>query len=213
MRHNRVAKTGEAKAGGLIAGILFLALFTGSAGGATENSAEEVVRSTTEQVLDVLRKEGDGLKGDSQRVYQLIDELILPHFNFVKMSRWVLGRHWRKASKEQQQAFTVQFQGLLVRTYSQALVDYKDQKIEVLPMKSEATGPVIVRSRIVQAGGPPIPINYRMSLQNDQWKVFDVSIDGVSLVINYRASFNQEIRRNGIDGLIKRLATKNSKET
>ncbi len=208
MKHNL-----RPRAGGFMAGILFLTLFVSGASGATENSAEEVVRTTTQQVLDVLRKEGDGIKGDSQRLYELIDDLILPHFDFIKMSSRVLGRYWRKASKQQQQAFIEQFQGLLVRTYAQALIDFRDQDIEVLPATTEASNPTVVRSRINQVAGPAIPINYRMQMQDNQWKVFDVSIDGVSIVTNYRASFSREIKRNGIDGLIKRLMNKNSNKT
>ncbi len=200
-------------AGGLVAGIVFLALSTGIVYGTELSSAEEDVRNTTAQVMAALREEGDKIKGDSQRLYQLIDDLILPHFDFEKMSRAVLGRHWRKASPAQQQAFMEQFQGLLVRTYGQALIDYRDQEVEVLHTNVETTEPVVVRSRIKQSGGPTIPISYRLYLQSDKWKVFDVTIDGVSLVTNYRASFNQEIRRNGLDGLIKRLVTKNSSKT
>jgi len=194
-------------------GIAFLVLTMGSASGASEQSAQEVVRSTTEQVLAVLRKEGDGLKGNSERLYQLIDQLILPHFDFRKMSRWVLGRHWRKATEAQKQAFMEQFQGLLVRTYGQALIDYRDQKIVFLPVNAAAADTVVVRTRIHQPGGPDIPITYKMAMEGSDWKVYDVSIDGVSLVINYRASFNQEIKRNGIDGLIRRLSSHNSKNT
>ncbi len=197
----------------LVAGIVLLTMSAGSAVGATENSAEHVVRNTTQQVLEVLRKEGDGITSNSTRLYEVIDELILPHFDFRKMSRWVLGRHWRKASPEQQQAFMVQFQGLLVRTYAQSLIDFRNQKIEILPMSAEATEPVMVHSRIHRSGGPSIPVIYKMHIKENVWKVFDVSIDGVSLVINYRASFNQEIKRNGIDGLIKRLMKHNSRTT
>jgi len=199
--------------GRMLAGMAILVFTVASASGAAENSAQDVVRNTTEQVLEVLRKEGDGLKSDSERLYQLIDHLILPHFDFRKMSRWVLGRHWRKATEAQKKAFIEQFQGLLVRTYAQALIDYRDQKVEFLPVNSEAADTVVVRTRINQAGGPPIPITYKMAMEGNDWKVYDVSIDGVSLVINYRASFNQEIKRNGIDGLIRRLSSHNSKNT
>lgn len=198
----------------LITGAVFLTVAMGSAMAASQDSAEQVVRSTTQQVLGVLRKEGDGLKDNSERLYELVDQYILPHFDFRKMSKWVLGRHWRKATKAQKQAFMEQFQGLLVRTYAQALIDYRDQEVEFLPADPAASDAVVVRTRILQSGGPGIPVSYKMSHEDSGWKVYDVSIDGVSLVINYRASFNQEIRRNGIDGLIKRLANHNqSKKT
>ncbi len=208
MKHSFSTLTGR-----LLAVLALFALSLGIANGATDNPAQQVVRTTTEQVLAVLRKEGGDIKGDSQRLYKVIDELILPHFNFKKMSRWVLGRHWRKASAEQQQAFMLQFQGLLVRTYAQALIDYRNQQIDFLPVSPDAAETVVVRTRVNQEGGPGIPIVYKMSMQDGDWKVFDVSIDGVSLVVNYRASFNDEIRRNGLDGLIKRLSAHNSKNT
>ncbi len=197
----------------LAAGLVFLAMSAGNVGAAAEVSASEVVRNTTEQVLGALRKEGDEIQGNSERLYQLVDELVLPHFDFIKMSRWVLGRHWRKATPAQQLAFTEQFQGLLVRTYAQALIDFRDQEVEILPMEAKSGETVIVRSQINQKGGAKTPITYKMHMIDKVWKVYDVAIDGVSLVINYRASFNQEIKRNGIDELIKRLATHNSKNT
>lgn len=197
----------------LAAGFVLLAMSAGNVGAVAGVSASEVVRNTTEQVLGALRKEGDGIEGNSKRLYQLVDELVLPHFDFIKMSRWVLGRHWRQATPVQQDAFTEQFQGLLVRTYAQALIDFRDQEVEILPMEANSGETVVVRSQINQKGGAKTPITYQMHLKDNAWKVYDVSIDGVSLVINYRASFNQEIQRNGIDELIKRLAAHNSKNT
>ena len=204
---------GSSIASQIFAGFLFLTVSVANVGAATEISASEVVRNTTEQVLGALRKEGNEIEGNSERLYKLVDELILPHFDFIKMSRWVLGRHWRKATPTQQTAFTEQFQGLLVRTYAQALIDFRDQEVEILPMEAKSGETVVVRSQISQEGGATTPITYKMHMKDKVWKVYDVSIDGVSLVINYRASFNQEIKRNGIDELIKRLAAHNSKNT
>jgi len=127
------------------------------------------------------------------------------------MSQWVLGVNWRRASDGQKEKFTEQFRTLLVRTYAKALLEYTDQKINYLPLHAAADArTVTVRTEILQAGGQNIPVNYRMYHKGDNWKVYDISIDGVSLVSNYRTSFNNEIRQGGIDKLIARLADMNS---
>jgi len=128
------------------------------------------------------------------------------------MSGWVLGRHWRKATNEQKDQFARAFQGLLVRTYAQALLDYSDQSIEFLASRKRDEGDVTVRAEINQGSGPAIPIAYEVSRVDGRWLVHDIAVNGVSLVINYRSSFNQVIQRSGLDGLIKRLKDHNSKQ-
>ena len=139
-----------------------------------------------------------------------MNTIVLPHFDFRKMSSWVLGKNWRKANKEQKQKFTDQFSRLLVRTYSKALHDNSDKKIEFLPIRGKAKkDEVVIRTEIPQKGGFPIPIDYKMHLKKGEWKVYDVVIDSLSLVANYRTSFNQEIKKSGIDNLIAKLADRN----
>ncbi len=174
------------------------------------DEAQMVVKETTDKVLGVLRAEGENLKQDRTKLYKLIDELILPHFDFQQMSRWVLGRYWHQATPEQRAEFVTQFQALLVRTYSEALVDYRNQNVNFLPVRERSPDEVTVRAEIDQGAGPKIPVVYEMSRTDGGWKVYDVSVGGVSLVINYRSSFGQEIKRNGIEGLINRLKEKNS---
>ena len=129
------------------------------------------------------------------------------------MSQRVLGKYWNRATPEQQAQFVGEFQVLLVRTYATALKEYSEQTIEFLSTRERDGGEeVTVRTQITQAGAPPIPINYEMYRKDDAWKVFDVSIDGVSLVINYRSTFSSEIRRNGVDGLIARLNKHNNEK-
>jgi phospholipid transport system substrate-binding protein len=171
---------------------------------------QDIVQQTTEQVLQALRVEGEALKKDRQRLYQLINDLIVPHFDFRQMSQWVLGQYWREASDPQKSEVTQQFKLLLVRTYSDALVEFRDESVAFLPIRDRSDTEVTVRSTIHRSAGPAVPITYQMHKVDDVWKVYDVAIEGVSLVINYRSSFAQEIRRNGIDGLIKRLAEKNT---
>lgn len=175
----------------------------------TEDSAEAVVRDTTEKVIDVLNKQRDVLDKDPDRIYGIVDEYIIPHFDFERMSQRVLGKFWHRASEEQQTKFVRQFQTLLVHTYAAALREYSNQKIEYLPSRPREEGKVSVRTQIVQSGSPPIPIQYEMYKRADGWRVYDITIDGVSLVINYRSTFASEIRSNGLDGLIERLAKHN----
>ena len=194
----------------VLSGVLALLLLAAPlASPAAADDAQSIVRETTEKVLAALRSEGDTLKDDPKRLHAIIEQLILPHFDFRQMSQWVLGPHWRSASPEQRDAFVEQFEALLVRTYSSALVDYRNQRVNYLPARERSADEVTVRAIIDQGGGPAIPIAYEMHRSDTGWKVYDVAIDGVSLVINYRSSFGHEIRRNGIDGLIQRLASKN----
>ncbi len=190
------------------AGVVMTVAAHGGVAAAAEPQA--IVEETTQKVLATLRAEGDTLKDRPGRLYEIINSLILPHFDFRQMSQWVLGPHWRQASDMQREEFVKEFEALLVRTYSRALVDYRNQKIEFLPTRVRSETEVTVRANIDQGGGPLIPVTYEMHRTDGGWKVYDVAIDGVSLVINYRSTFSQEIKRNGIDGLIRRMSEKNA---
>lgn len=179
---------------------------------AAEHPAERLVVDTTNRVLERLRKDKPALQQDKSKIYPLVEELILPHFDFHKMSIWVLGKNWRKADAAQQKTFTDEFQNLLVRTYSTALLEYTDQKIDFLPFHaSEADKKVTVKTRIVQNGGSAdIPLNYSLYLNKaGEWKVYDISVDGVSLVTNYRTTFATEVQQGGIPKLLSKLAEMN----
>jgi len=179
---------------------------------AAEHPAERLVIDTTNKVLERLRQQKAELQQDKNKIYPLVEELILPHFDFEKMSIWVLGRNWRKADAAQQKTFTREFQNLLVRTYSTALLEYTDQKIDFLPFHAgEKDRKVMVKTRIVQGGGAAdIPLNYSLYLNREgKWKVYDISVDGVSLVTNFRTSFASEVQRGGIEQLLKKLAEMN----
>jgi len=169
---------------------------------------EQIVKSTTEQVLGALRQEGVG--EDRQRVYGIIEQMIVPHFDFRKMSQWVLGKNWKQANTEEQGRFVDEFRKLLVRTYSTALMEYSDQEITYLPSHAAPEGgTATVKTQVNSTDGPPIPIDYRLYQRDGDWKVFDVAIDGISLVANYRTSFNEEISTKGFAGLIDTLASRN----
>ena len=195
----------------LLAVLLLLWSLPLPAATATAKDAEDLVRTTTEQMLAVLRAERELLKAQPDRIYYLVDDIVLPHFDFSRMSRWVLGKHWRSATPGQRTRFVKEFKGLLVRTYATALLAYSDERVEILPPR---TGPQVtratVRTEIRRSGGPPIPINYSMYYKNGLWKVHDVTIDGISLVTNYRSAFGAQIARMGLEGLIQRLKAHNA---
>ena len=173
----------------------------------------ELVKKTAEDVIFVINTDPEIKKGNKERIYKLAEEKILPNFDFVKASRLVLGRAWRSANDEQKKGFINEFRTLLLRTYAVALSKYKNQKIIVKPTKIAKTDEiVIVKSEVVQSGGQPIKVNYALAKDNEKWLVFDIVIEGVSLVTNYRSQFSSEIRKNGLDVLIKKLAKKNKRK-
>ncbi|HFE38175.1 MAG TPA: ABC transporter substrate-binding protein [Gammaproteobacteria bacterium] len=177
---------------------------------ATAIGPQALVKQVAEKTIGRIKADREKIKENPKYLHVVIDELLMPHFDFERMSRWVLGKYWRKASASQKKAFVEQFKSLLVRTYASSLQEYSDELITYAPFRGNlASGDAVVRSEVAQPGGFPIPINYRLYLKNDQWLVYDISIDDVSLVANYRSSFSRQIRRGGIDNLIKKLADKN----
>lgn len=172
---------------------------------------ETLVRQTSERMLSVLKEQHDVIKAEPARLYGLVDDIVLPHFDFERMARWVLGKNWRQATPEQQQRFVVEFRNLLVRTYGTALLEYNDQEVRFLPLRMPADAQeVTVRTEVQKQGMMPITINYSMYRRDEGWKVYDVVIDGISLVSNYRTDFSAQIRSGGIDGLIARIAERNA---
>jgi phospholipid transport system substrate-binding protein len=173
-------------------------------------SPVELVKDTTSRLLTALEEQKSDIDRDENRLYTLISEIALPHFDFNHMSRWTLGPYWRSASPDQRERFVTQFRQLLVRTYGHTLMEYRDTKIRYLPLLAAPDAQrVTVRCEAEQAGGNPIQIAYALYLTADGWKVYDVQVEGVSLVTNYRSSFAAIIQRQGMDGLIRQLAEKN----
>ena len=179
---------------------------------AAQESPDALVKKNTTEILAAIKADKDLAAGNQKKIEKLADEKILPLFNFVRMTQLAVGRNWKDASDAQKKTLIDEFRTLLVRTYSTSLTQYRNQSIDVKPTKMVATDTeVVVKTQIVQPGGQPIPIDYSMEKSGDSWKVYDVLIDGVSLVTNYRSSFNTEIQKSGIDGLIKSLSDRNSK--
>jgi len=180
----------------------------GHARGATP--PDTLARSVTDEVLAILRADKDIHSGNPTKVIDLIESKVLPHFNFARMTQLAMGRNWRQASSEQQKALTEQFRVLLVRTYAAAFTAYRNQTVDYKPLRMQPNDEqVVVKSQIIQPGGPPVTIDYSMEKTDRGWKVYDVAIEGVSLVQNYRSTFTTEVQKGGIDGLIKSLGEKN----
>ena len=190
-------------------GLALLAL-TGTA--AAQGLAPDVlVRQTTDEIVAQIRTDKE-LTTNPAKLLALVDAKVLPHFNFTRMTMLAVGRPWRDASAAQRDQLVKEFRTLLVRTYSTALEQYSNQTIDVKPTAVKpGDTEVTVRTQINQPGGQPIAMEYRMERTPESWKVFDVAIEGVSIVTTYRSTFAQEVTRGGIDGLIRSIAAQNAR--
>lgn len=171
---------------------------------------DALIRVTVEDVVAVIKADKDIQAGSQEKTLALVEEKVLPHFDFERMTQLAVGKHWRKATPEQRQALVREFRNMLVRTYTKVFSVYRDQIIEVKPLKMAAeANEVTVLTTITKPGNPPIPVNYEMKKKANGWKAFDIYIEGVSMIMNYRSTFAAQIQESGIDGLIKSLADKN----
>ena len=194
----------------LAAGLLAAWVMATPAGAQEATAPDALAKQVTDEVLVVLRSDKDIQAGNTARVIELVETKVLPHFDFVRMTRLAVGLNWRQASPEQQKSLVNEFRTLLVHTYASTIAAYRNQAIEVRPLRMQPTDTeVTVRSQINQPGGKPVTVDYRMEKGQGGWKVYDVVVADLSLVQNYRGSFESEVRRGGIDGLVKALADKN----
>lgn len=183
-----------------------------SAGAMAAEQPDELVKTVTDEVLTIVRNDKDIQSGNARKAVALVEAKVLPHFNFMRMTQLAVGREWRNISPAQQKTLSEEFKTLLVRTYSKALTEYRNQSIEYKPfsLKPGETD-AKVRTLVKQANSAkPIELDYSLEQNGGTWKVYDIEVAGVSLVTNYRDSFASEIRNNGVDGLIKVLQTKNN---
>jgi phospholipid transport system substrate-binding protein len=178
---------------------------------AQETTPDALIKTVTNEVLDIVRKDKDIQSGNTKKAIELVEAKVLPHFNFTRMTQLALARDWRQASAAQQKILTDEFRILMVRTYSKALTEYKNQTIEFKAFTAKAgETDVRVRTEIRQSGaGKNIELDYYLEKAAGGWKVYDIEVGGISLVTNYRESFASEVRNNGIDGLVKSLQSKN----
>ena len=196
----------------LLSGFLMgMMLALPAVGRAQDLAPDALAKKVTDEVVAVLRADKDIQAGNTQKVRDLVEAKVAPHFNFSRMTRLAVGPPWRQASGAQQQSLVTEFRILLVHTYTSAFMQYRDQVIEYRPFKmASGDTDVVVRSLIKQkTGADPIDINYSMEKVDGAWKVYDVVIAGVSLVQNYRSTFASEIQKGGVDGLIAALSAKN----
>ena len=174
------------------------------------DSPDALIKKVSDDVLTIVRQDKDIQSGNTKKAMDLVEAKVLPHFNFQHMTALAMGKDWRKATPEQKKRLSEEFKTLLVRTYSNALTGYRDQTIRYKPVKMQSGDEeVLVRTEIVQPGNKPIQLDYALEKLADGWKVFDVVVAGVSLVTNYRDTFSQEVRANGVDGLVQMLVAKN----
>lgn len=199
--------------------LLLAMLFLPLSGFALDNpSPQELLVTASKDMITALRTDREAAKNDPKHLHKLVTDILLPHVDMISTSRWVLGKHWRSATKAQKKQFIREFRTLLIRFYSAALSDYlannevredmiRFQKFRARPEDTDVT----VRSEVSPSNGKAVPVHYHLHKRRGRWQVYDVSVEGVSLITTYRSSFATEIKRNGLDGLIESLAERNRK--
>jgi phospholipid transport system substrate-binding protein len=188
---------------------VFCCAFAASVAFAQE-APDALVKRVAQETLQTIKSDPKVQAGDQQRIREVVETKLLPYFDFDRITALAMGRNWRQASPEQQKQLVDQFRTLLVRTYSGALAQYRDQVMDYKPLRAEANATdVTVRTEVVRQGQAPVQIDYSMTKSSSGWRVYDVIVGGVSLVTNYRDEFNEQIKNGGIDGLIKSLNAKN----
>ena len=177
---------------------------------AQDVAPDVLVKRITTEVIDIIKQDKDIQAGNSKKIADLVEKRILPHFSFARMTQIALAVNWRRATPEQKKQLTEEFKTLLVRTYSNALALYRDQRIDFKPLHMRPDDvDVTVKSEVRQRGKQPVTLHYDMEKTAHGWKVYDVKVGGVSLITNYREDFAGQVRESGIDGLIKSLVSKN----
>ncbi len=185
-------------------------MLTASAVRAQDVGPDQLVRMTVDRIIEIVKSDKAIQAGDIKRILEVAETHASPHFDFVRMTRLAMGANWKQASPSQQEELVRQFRALLLRTYAVALKEYRNQVIDVRPLKIPAgSTDVQVKTVVNQPGAQAIPIDYDMERTPQGWKVYDVTIGGVSLVVNFRSSFDAEIRKSGVDGLVRSMVERN----
>ena len=175
-----------------------------------QEAPDALVKRVSQDVLQTIKGDPKIQAGDQGRIREVMESKLAPNFDFDRMTALAMGRNWREATPDQQKRLTAEFKTLLVRTYSGALAQYRDQTIDYKPLRADPNASdILVRTEVIRQGQPPVQIDYGMEKKDGAWKAYDVVVGGVSLVTNYRDEFNEQVRAGGIDGLIKTLTTKN----
>jgi len=195
----------------VIAFTLGILAFAGFAN-AQQEAPDALVKRISQEVLDIAKTDKEIQSGNQKRVLELVEAKIIPFVDFQRMTALAAGRFWREATPEQQKQLTDQFRSLLVYTYSGAISQIKDQKVDFKPLRADPSATEVeVRSQVIQPRGEPIQLNYRLEKEPSGWKIYDVNVLGAWLVETYKGNFSSEISKGGIDGLIKALSERNKK--
>lgn len=195
--------------------LAFTLLLVGMVPAHAQNSPISLLQSTAHSMVDEINLRKADLKKDPQVVNRLVEKILLPHIDLISASKWVLGKHWRRADKQQKLQFIREFRTLLITFYSAALADFlktnevKKDMIRFQPLRGEPGDDVTVRSEVISPNGKTVPVNYHMHQTRKGWKVYDVSVEGISMITTYKTSFANEIKAKGVDGLIASLVEKN----
>lgn len=190
--------------------LVALALLAAPLSARAQEAPDVLVKRVSAEVLQIIKTDPKVVAGDQARIREVIETKLLPYFDFPRMTQLAMGRNWAKAAPEQQKRLTDEFRSLLVRTYSGALTQYRNQTLEFKPLRGDAAATdVTVRSEVIRSGQAPVQIDYSMAKTPEGWKAYDVIVGGVSLVTNYRDEFNEQIRAGGVDGLVNALAARN----
>ncbi len=194
-----------------VVGILAAFLVSFAAWAQQDLAPDQLVQKITNEVLAAVKSDKELAAGDKQKAIKLAEEKVLPYIDFEHASRLAVGRSWKQATPEQQKKIVTEFRNMLVRTYSNAIGAYQGQTLKVLPSRGKPDPEdTTVRTQFLRPGGQPLPIDFAMRKTGEGWKVYDITVEGVSLVLTYRSEFDAVVKQEGIDGLIKRLATKNT---
>jgi phospholipid transport system substrate-binding protein len=178
---------------------------------AQELGPEELVKKITAEVMAAIKSDKQLAAGDKQKALKLAEEKILPHVDFEEATRLAVGRGWKQASPEQQKKLVTEFKNMLVRTYSNAISAYEGQQMKVMPVRMKpGDTDATVHNQFIRPGGKPVLVDYSMRKTGQGWKIYDIVVEGVSLVLTYRSEFDAVVKQEGIDGLIKRLSAKNT---
>ncbi len=177
---------------------------------AQEQKPDELVKQVTDDVMNAIHSDKQLAAGDKQKALQLAEQKILPHVDFEEATRLAVGRSWRQATPEQRKQLVDEFRRMLVRTYSNAISAYQGQQVKVLPLHMKAGDTdVTVHNQYIRPGQKPVQLDYQMHKVGNDWKIYDIIVEGVSLVLTYRSEFDAVVKEQGVDGLIKRIASKN----
>lgn len=192
--------------------LFLIGLFFAFPAVAQEPGPEELVKKITAEVMDAIKSDKQLAAGDRQRALKLAEEKILPHVDFEEATRLAVGRSWQKATPEQKKQLVTEFRNMLVRTYSNAIGAYEGQQMKVMPVRMKpGDEEVTVRNQFIRPGaGKPVLLDYSMRKTPQGWKIYDIVVEGVSLVLTYRSEFDAVVKQDGVDGLIKRLSQKNT---